>query len=164
MIEIRILARVAILGLVSGLGLSCSTMASIERRSGPTMEARIDGSDSVRLYVTDADDARYSIDRSDIVEIQHPGRPAMTTGAILLAAAATSFALTPLLDRADNGMAIRLDVIAILLGVSFVTASIPPLLYGLGINMRSREAAKVRLRAPLPGSAELPRLACPSCQ
>jgi hypothetical protein len=68
----RFLARASILALTAVAGLSCSTVATIERRSGPTLAARIDGSDSERLYVTDSEDARYTIESTDIVEIHHP--------------------------------------------------------------------------------------------
>lgn len=160
----RTLARASILALVMAAEPSCSTMAAIERSNGPTMEARIDGSDNERLYVTDGKNARYAVYRSDIVAIDHPGRAGMTTGAILLGGAATAFALAPVIEHYENKNGWRLDLIAVFYGVCLVAAGLPPLLYGLAIRTRSQEAARVRMQAPVPTSRELPRLSCPSCQ
>jgi len=164
MSALRVSARACGLAIASTVALSCSNLATIERRSGPTLEARIDTSDSERLYVTDAEDARYMVDRSDIVEIQHPGRPGIATGAILLGAGAVAFAVSPLIARAENKNSLPLDLIAVAYGVSFVIAGIPPLFYGIGVNMRSHEAAKARPRMSTTQAQELPRLPCPSCR
>ena len=125
------------------------------------MEAKIDSSDGDRLYVTDTDSARYSVERADIVDIHHSGHPAMTTGAILLGGGAFAFAIAPAFDRAHEGF---LEVLALAYGIGLVAAGLPLFLYGVGTNMRSHEAAKVRPRTPLPVSQQLPRLPCPACQ
>jgi hypothetical protein len=163
-IVLRLLARASIVAIAVAVGPSCSTMAAIERGNGPTLEARIDGSDSDRLYVTDGQNTRYAVFRSDIVAIDHPGRAGMLTGTILLGGGAAAFALAPAIEHYEDKSGWRWDLVSVFYGVCLVAAGLPPLLYGLATRMRSQEAARVRTQAPVPPSRELPRLSCPSCQ
>ena len=78
-------ARLArpIIGLVllTFLG-ACVSTATIRRRSGPTIEACIDRSDQDKVYVSATDGKHYAVDRSDIVDMDHPGNVVMTTGLV----------------------------------------------------------------------------------
>lgn len=163
-ITLHLLAQASIVAIMVAVGPSCSTMAAIERGNGPILEARIDGSDSDRLYVTDSENARYAVYRSDIVAIDHPGRAGMITGTILLGGGATAFALAPVLEHYEDKSGWRWDLVSVFYGVCLAAAGLPPLLYGLATRMRSQEAARVRTQAPVQPSRELPRLSCPSCQ
>jgi hypothetical protein len=85
-------ALVLLLALVQG----CSTSAAIERKSGPTVVGRIDYSDANRLYVTGDDDGRYSIERADVANIDHPGKIGMVVGAITSGVGVGFLLLAPL--------------------------------------------------------------------
>lgn len=128
------------------------------------MEAKIDGSDSDRLWVTDAENKRYTVERSDIVQIYHPGRPAIITGAILAGVGAAFLAAAPIIKEVQYKDGWRLDNLAIVTGIGYLLAGLSPLIYGVGTNSRSHQAAKLRLHASPTSSQELPRLPCPSCR
>lgn len=71
------LALVA-LALVAG----CGTTATITRRDGATVEAKILGGDSKKLYVEE-DGQPLEIDRNDVRDVSHPGKAATIVGGIL---------------------------------------------------------------------------------
>jgi hypothetical protein len=68
---------------------SCYGYASIERRSGATLEAQIDRSDSENLYVTLDDGQQQAVNRADVLDIGHPGKVRIASGAIIVVAGAS---------------------------------------------------------------------------
>ena len=68
---------------------SCYAYASIERRSGATLEARIDRSDSENLYVTPEDGPQQAVNRADVLDIGHPGKVRIASGTMIVAAGAS---------------------------------------------------------------------------
>ena len=81
------LSRPTLARPVSGLVLlaflgACVSTATITRRSGPTLEACIDRSDQDKVYVSATDGKHYAVDRSDIVDVDHPGKLLMTMGLV----------------------------------------------------------------------------------
>jgi hypothetical protein len=73
---------------------ACTTTATIQRRTGPTLQATIDGSDRTALYVTTPAAERYLVQRSDVVDIAHPGKDLMVVGLGAIAAGGLLWALT----------------------------------------------------------------------
>ena len=65
---------------------SCYGYASIERRSGATLVAQIDRSDSENLYVTLEDGQQQAVNRADVLNISHPGKVRIASGTIIAAA------------------------------------------------------------------------------
>src|SRR4051812_39257567 len=61
---------------------SCSTTATIERRNGSAVNARIVGSDAESVYV-ESFGGTTPIPRNDITDIDHPGDAAAVVGAAL---------------------------------------------------------------------------------
>jgi hypothetical protein len=82
--------RLAI-ALVCVTSSACYGHASIERRSGPPLEARIDRSDEENLYVTSNEGQAEKVSRADVVDIAHPGKIRLTTGTMLAAAGVALF-------------------------------------------------------------------------
>jgi hypothetical protein len=68
---------------------SCYGYASIERRSGSTLEAQIDRSDSENLYVTPEDGPQQAVNRADVLDISHPGKVRIATGTTIAAVGAS---------------------------------------------------------------------------
>jgi hypothetical protein len=83
-----ILAFAALLSSACG---GCSQNARISRMRGPAIVGHIDRSDRDNLYVTNLDGARYVVERSDIVDVKHPGGSEALGG--LLGTAACSLLL-----------------------------------------------------------------------
>ncbi len=67
---------------------ACFRYARIERRSAPTLEARIDRSDGENLYVTSSEGQEQTVSRADVVDVDHPGKVRLTTGMLMLAGGA----------------------------------------------------------------------------
>lgn len=82
--------RPAIMLLLCLASSSCYAYASLEKRSGATLEARIDGSDSEYLYVTPEDGPQQVVSRVDVLEISHPGKVRIAIGAVIAAAGAAA--------------------------------------------------------------------------
>jgi hypothetical protein len=87
--------RLALAALCAG----CFTTATVHRRNGPTLHATIDRSDRAALYVTTPEADRYLVERSDVVEIDHPGKEVVAAGLGFFAAGALTWWLT---GRAEN--------------------------------------------------------------
>jgi len=77
-----------VIALLSGLTSACSTSAAVERRNGPTLVGTIEASDANRLYLTMGENERYWVDRSDITDIDHPGKIGVSVGRNLILLAA----------------------------------------------------------------------------
>jgi hypothetical protein len=156
------------LALAVLLFANCSSTATIERRSGDPIEARIDRSDSEKLYLTSANDEHFTVDRSDIVDIDHPGNVRIITGmacaalgTLMLVGAGTSL----FCSHGSSCVSPEGFLMLFLFGGSFTTASLPLVGTGLWTYERSVRAAKP---APLPlgtqaNTHDLPRLTCSFC-
>lgn len=70
----------------------CSTSATITRRFGSPVDAKIVGGDSENVYV-ERFGGRDAIPRSDIVDIDHPGNVAAVIGGIVAAYGAANIAV-----------------------------------------------------------------------
>lgn len=79
--------RLAI-ALLCATSSACYGYASIERRSAPTLEARIDRSNEESLFVTPNEGQEQTVSRADVVDISHPGKVRLTTGTMIAAAGA----------------------------------------------------------------------------
>jgi hypothetical protein len=77
--------RLAI-ALICGTCSACYGYASIERRSGPPLQARIDRSNEQSLFVTSNDGQEQIVSRDDVVAIAHPGIVRLTTGTMIAVA------------------------------------------------------------------------------
>jgi hypothetical protein len=152
----------ALLLMMSG-GLSCSTLAGIDRRTGPSLEARIDFSDEQRLYVTEYTGAHYTVERSDVVAIHHPGTPTLVIGTIVSSIGALVLAMAPVIKHYQDDNDVDFAAIAALEGVGCLVVGMFNLVHGLAVRSRSQRAAEIPVRGLLPAPAVLPRLACPSC-
>ena len=114
----------------------CFTTATIHRRGGPNLDAVIDGADQRALYVTTTVADRYLVERTDVVEIDHPGKPAVLAGLGCVAAGAFTWWLT---TKAENpsgfiGIPRAFAAMGIIIGV-------PLALDGLGSYTHSRMKA-----------------------
>jgi hypothetical protein len=78
--------------------IPASYHASINRKSGPRVVGHIDRSDETLRFIITQDDERYTIERSDILAIDHPGKLSMGIGGGLMAFSLGIFALA-----ASNG-------------------------------------------------------------
>jgi len=81
---------------------ACYRYASIERRSVPALQARIDRSDRENLFVTTSDGQEQTVSRAEVVNISHPGKIRLTTG-ILIASAGVAMVLYGLLHQPCSG-------------------------------------------------------------
>jgi hypothetical protein len=160
--------RAIALALAVLLFSNCSSIATIRRRSGPPLEAKINDSSRDKLYVTTPRGDDLVVDRSDVVEIDHPGKRNLTIG--IVAAALGTFVLvganTRLFCRHDSPcVSWETWLVSDLLGGDLILASFPFMATGLWAYESSVTAAKP---APLSiGSQaeahDLPRLACSFC-
>ena len=66
----------------------CFRYARIERKSSATLEAQIDRSDSEKIFITSSEGQEQTINRSDVVDIDHPGKVRLTTGMLAIAGGA----------------------------------------------------------------------------
>ncbi len=71
----------ALLALLCG----CSTTATISRKGGPTVEAKIQRSDREYLFVKTEDKAEAVIPRAEVADIDHPGNATAVLGGLLSA-------------------------------------------------------------------------------
>jgi hypothetical protein len=77
------------LAIALSLTLSgCFGYARIERRSATALEARIERSDSEKLFVTSGEGKEETVNRGDVVDIDHPGKVRLTLGTMIAAAGA----------------------------------------------------------------------------
>jgi hypothetical protein len=142
----RIRPKVALLLLVAVVE-GCSTSAAIERRNGPTIVGRIDYSDANRLYVTGDDDGRYSIERSDVANIDHPGKIGMVIGSITSGVGVSFLLLAPLAPNCSNRAPTQgpdcwnLRAISVAIGIGYLLAGLPILIRNLAVHSRSTAAS-----------------------
>ena len=152
-----------------GLFLSaCFPTALIKRRSGPTIEARIDRSDNEKLYLTTVGGQKYTVDRSDVEDIDHPGNVLLTTG--IVTAALSTLMLVGGLAASCSGQGscegpAAAKMVLILGGANFLSYSIPLMLVGGITYSDSVKAAKPSQVFPNTQAMKqsLPRLTCSFC-
>jgi len=144
-------ALVLLLVFVEG----CSSSAAIERRSGPTIVGRIDYSDANQLYVTGDDGGRYGIDRSDVANIDHPGKIGMVIGAITSGVGVGFLLLAPLAPNCSSrepaqpdGWCWNVSAISTAIGIGYLLAGLPILIGNLAVHSRSAMAVAAP-RSPL---------------
>jgi hypothetical protein len=146
------IALVLFVAVVEG----CSTSAAIERRSGPTIVGRIDYSDANRLYITGDDDGRYSIERSDVANIDHPGKIGTIIGAITSGVGVGFLLLAPLApnctsrDPTHGPDCWNLRAISAAIGIGYLIAGLPILIGNLAVHSRSKAASAARQPPPQP--------------
>jgi len=133
-----------VLALVCGATTACSTAASFERRSGPTMVGTIEASDANRLYLAAGENEHYWVERSDITDIDHPGKTGIFAGGGLILFGGGLLAMSPFLDNdcvSDCFLSRR--GLAFFAGVSALVTGLPVLLANLNRYRRSRAAAEL---------------------
>jgi len=157
----RIRQAVALVLLVAFVE-ACSTSAAIERKSGPTMVGRIDYSDATRLYITSDDDGRYSIERSDVASIDHPGKIGMIVGAITSGVGVGFLLLAPFAhdcsSRPTQGpdACWNLRALSAAVGIGYLIAGLPILIGNLAVHSRSTAALNTRPIQPFPARLSPP--------
>jgi hypothetical protein len=162
-----------VVALVCLTSSSCYGYASIERRSGPTVEARIDRSDSENLYVTlEGGAQQQTLSRADVLDISHPGKAPLATG-VMIAVAGASMLVYGLVHQSCSGartpqedcgfdleklMWIQGGALVLLAGGSIATAG------GFAYH-NSVTAAEAPLVSPSRQAMQrsLPRLRCTVC-
>jgi len=138
--------------VAASLAFSSACAATIDRKSGPRILGRIDRSDENQLFVTTPEDDRYTVERSDIVAIDHPGKLSMWTGSGFLAMSLGMFALASVAPSncGSQGCMINPRGAAIFFGVGIMIESLPFLIGGYSVYSRSVSAAAMPpLRAPM---------------
>jgi len=121
---------------VAALCGGCLTNATIHRRTGPNLYASIDRSDPSTLYVTTPAADRYRVERSDIVDIDHPGKGAVWVGLGLATLGGLTWWLT---GRAENPSGFI--GIPRFFAVSFIVIGVPTAVGGAASYTMSREKA-----------------------
>jgi hypothetical protein len=161
MLAHRIRRSVALVLLVVSME-GCSTSAAIERRSGPTIVGRIDYSDTNRLYVTGDDNGRYSIERSDVANIAHPGKIGTVVGAIISGVGVGFLLLAPLApdcssrDPTHGPDCWNLRAISAAIGIGYLIAGLPILIGNMAVHSRSTAALSTRPLQPFPARLSPP--------
>lgn len=128
--------------------IGCSSTATITRMSGPTLEARIDGSDDQRLYVTTRSDARYMVERPDVISIDHPGNVVGLIGLTYVAFGALMFFGTNSPSTGERGSGF--EGIPRGMGLTSMVVGLPVAILGGANYLRSVLAAQ-------PAGAPVPR-------
>ena len=144
------IALVLFVAVVEG----CSTSAAIERRSGPTIVGRIDYSDANLLYVSGENDERYTIERSDVANIDHPGKTGMVIGAITSGFGVSFLLIAPLAPNCSNRDLTHshdcwnLRALSAAVGIGYLLVGLPILIGNLAAHSRSTAAST--MTQPLP--------------
>jgi hypothetical protein len=148
---------------VCTFGWGCSTSAAVERRNGPTLVGRIDASDVDHLYLTTGSAERFSIERADVVSIDHPGKIGMVIGAVMSGVGLFFLAISPFVradcgpDYASHAPCWNLRTLSVTIGIGYLLAGIPVLSGNFAVNSRSRAAAApLRFVAPMPARSPSP--------
>jgi hypothetical protein len=128
---------VLVAAAMSLLAGGCATTATIRRQRGPTIEATIDRSDATALYATTPQGPRYRIERSDVVDIDHPGNLAMGVGCLFATAGAGLLAIG-YSARNPSGFV----GIPVLMGWMSVVGGVPLALAGMWSWVRSHVAVR----------------------
>jgi hypothetical protein len=144
--------------------LSSACAATIDRKSGPRIVGRIDRSDENQLFVTTPADDRYTVERSDIVAIDHPGKLSMWLGAggLLAGAGLTALGLHAASGTENCTTNCPSGFVGIVgaMGIVMILESLPFLIGGYRVYSRSVAAAAMPpLRVPMQPS--LPTLPPP---
>jgi hypothetical protein len=124
--------------MISCCTSACAPIAAIERRSGPGIVGTIDRSDAERLYVTVPNGGRYTIERTDVVDIDHPGGVTFAIGTICGGTGLGLLAVAPLIG--DEAFVLRNMVYVAAVG--HLVCAIPTLLASFSLWNRSRQAAE----------------------
>ena len=85
---------------------ACFRYARIETGSSTTLEARIDRSDSETIFVTSSEGKEQTISRSEVVDIDHPGKARLTTG-VLMVAGGAAMLIYGLVHRVPSASVLR---------------------------------------------------------
>jgi hypothetical protein len=147
---------------------ACFPTALIERRSGPTIEARIERSDNEKLYLTTAEGQQYTVDRSDVVDIDHPGNVLLTTGIVIATLGALMLAGSFAVSCSGQGSCEGPGATKLMLllgGINNLSYGIPLAVSGGIIYSRSVTAAKPSQVSPNTQAMKqsLPRPTCSFC-
>jgi hypothetical protein len=144
MVTMAMLGKTAVmLAVMLGLSTACSTSALVERRSGPPLVGTIEASDANRLYLTSGENERYWVERSDITDIDHPGKTGIVVGGMLIPMGVGFVAWSPFLsNECPSDCFLSRRGFAIVAGVSAVVSGIPVLLSNLYRFRRSRVSAE----------------------
>jgi hypothetical protein len=115
---------------------------------------RIDASDAQRLYVSIAEHEHYAVERSDIVDIHHPGKIGMIASGAVGGVGVGFLLLSPFLSDACPGTDCFLSRrdLAFFAGVVTLIASLPVMLANRSVHVRSRWAAEPPQRPASPPS------------
>ena len=157
------------LALAAILFCTCSCSASVQRRSGPPVEAWFESSDSDNLHLTSENGEHVTVPRSDVVDIDHPGNVVLTAG--IVAAALGTFLLVSassnaLCSRGSSCLSPETRLAQGLGGVALISTSIPMVVGGWWSYRRSIKAAAAPPPLPVPKQAkthDVPRLSCSFC-
>lgn len=139
------IALIVLVVLVEG----CSSSATIVRRSGPPIVGRIDYSDKHQLFVSGDDDGRYSIERADVVSIDHPGHFGTVLGSISSGVGVGFLLLAPLAsdcssrDPTHGPDCWNVRALSIVMGVTYLVVGVPILFNSLADHARSTAAATI---------------------
>jgi len=155
---------IALVGLTSS---ACFRYARIEMRSS-AVEAQINRSDSETIFVTTSEGQEQAISRSDVVEIDHPGKVRLVTG-ILMVAGGAAMLLYGLVHQPCSGVSDVCDYSGKVTAIVFAV----PLLVGGGALATSggftyrNSVVAAKPSSVFPGAQalrhSLPRLACSFC-
>jgi hypothetical protein len=131
-------ARLVVASLLAG----CSTTATISRNSGADIEGSIRGGTPHSVLVDSESSGQYSIPRSDIREIDHPGNVHAVVGGVLLGYGVLNIALG--LETCQNEAEFSSQAQQNAFCVGMVTPAVlgaGMLLWGLIVNGNSKSAA-----------------------
>jgi hypothetical protein len=82
----RSVAALAVFALIPAAGGGCSTTASIEMKTGGTVEAHVVGGSPNSVYLVDREHGKFTLRRDDIRDVDLPGNVMLLAGAGLFAA------------------------------------------------------------------------------
>jgi hypothetical protein len=147
---------VVLFALLSGLSSACSTSAALERRNGPTLVGTIEASDANRLYLAVDENERYWIARSDITDIDHPGKTGIVVGSGLIFFGGGLLALSPFLSNdCVSDCFLSRSGLALFAGIPMLVSGISVLLTNLAHYRHSVAAAKAPSTATYPPTKSL---------
>ncbi|MGK3987322.1 hypothetical protein WME99_30045 [Sorangium sp. So ce136] len=125
--------KLSVLGLVFLTG--CGTTATITRVNGPTVEAKVVGSDAMNVYVEGPSGFQETIRHEDIKDIDHPGSTAGVLGGIVTAYGALNIGVG--LPQCEAQGAAYCTGVFLPLGIG-----LPIMIWGIATNVTSRSALK----------------------
>ena len=123
---------------------SCGS-ATLQRRSGPDISGRIDGSDANYLYVS-GPDYRYQLARPDVIDISHPGTLSIVIGSVFSGMGAmwggASLLSTESTSSSQTNKGSDWSGMALVMGLGALAIGLPLLLHGRSVRARSVQAAE----------------------